>query len=766
MESIVYQDVIRNAPFGYAYLEVISDSSEKLVDYRFIDINKSFEELIGLNAQNIIGKTLNEITPYIEKHDFNWVKCYGDVALTGISKEFEHFSLLLNRWYKVQAYSSKKGFLSTVFLDITEEKRVNNELETFFSLNLDLLCIADITGKFLKVNKEWESILGFPAEELQNSSFLDFVHPDDLAKTHEAIAELANQKKVVGFTNRYRTKGGAYRFIEWRSQPNGNLIFAAARDITNKIINERVIELRFSLIDSSKDHSLDELLQKAIDSTCDLLESPIGFFHFIEQDQKTISLQQWSTATKEVFCKIPGKGMVYSVEEAGVWAECILTRKPVIHNDYKALLHKKGLPNGHAEIIRELVVPVLRNGKIMAILGVGNKQVDYNLNDVELVSFIADVTWAIVEGKRKEETLTKLSQAMEQSPASIVITDLKGNIEYVNPKFTRLTGYSLAEALGKNPRILKSGITSDSVYEELWESIVAGKEWRGEFQNVKKDGECYWEFATISPVKNESGVVTHYIAVKEDITDRKASEEALMRSEAKLKELNSTKDKFFSIIGHDIKGVFNSILLISELLAKKTNAIDIKDIEEISAMLQETSRNGYALLDNLLNWSRIQTGRIKFNPTAFALCSVIESIITLYKPNLEEKGITIDLCIERDLEVVADRFMLETILRNLISNAIKFSQTGDRITVAVEKTKDCIKLSVADSGVGIEKENIPKLFEIETSYSTPGTNQEMGTGLGLILCKEFVHKHNGKIWAESELQKGTTMHFTIPILVV
>ena len=179
--------------------------------------------------------------------------------------------------------------------------------------------------------------------------------------------------------------------------------------------------------------------------------------------------------------------MHYNIDQAGVWVDCVRQRKPVIHNDYAALPHRKGLPDGHAEVVRELVVPILRQEQVVSILGVGNKPTDYDDKDVELVAYIADVVWEIVRRKRAEEKLKQLSRAVEQSPASIVITDTAGNIEYVNPKFTEVTGYTLEEAIGKNPRILKTDQTPKETHRQLWETITSGREWHGEFVNRKEE---------------------------------------------------------------------------------------------------------------------------------------------------------------------------------------------------------------------------------------------------------------------------------------
>ena len=160
------------------------------------------------------------------------------------------------------------------------------------------------------------------------------------------------------------------------------------------------IEIRLSLIEYAMTHTLHELLTNSLDEVGAFVDSPVGFYHFVEPDQKTLSLQQWSSRTLKEFCRAAGKGTHYNINQAGVWVDCLRYKKAVIHNDYASLPHKKGLPEGHAEVVRELVVPVIRKDKVVAILGVGNKPCDYTQRDMEIVSYLADVTWEIVKQKR------------------------------------------------------------------------------------------------------------------------------------------------------------------------------------------------------------------------------------------------------------------------------------------------------------------------------------------------------------------------------
>ncbi|MFW6288512.1 MAG: PAS domain S-box protein, partial [Spirochaetota bacterium] len=250
MDESGYRTILESAPFGYAYHEVITDREGKPVDYRFLEVNRAFARLTGLDADAIIGRPVTEVIPAIAESEFDWIGRYGAIGLGAGEASFEQYSEPLARWYEVHARSPEKGFFTTLFVDITEKKRTVNELEEFFSVDLDLLCIADAGGHFLKLNREWETVLGYPLDELHQSSFLDFVHPDDLCATRDAMASLGAGNQVLNFTNRYRCADGSYRHIEWRSNPHGSLIYAAARDVTDRIADREELARQANYIES------------------------------------------------------------------------------------------------------------------------------------------------------------------------------------------------------------------------------------------------------------------------------------------------------------------------------------------------------------------------------------------------------------------------------------------------------------------------------------------------------------------------------------
>jgi len=267
----------------------------------------------------------------------------------------------------------------------------------------------------------------------------------------------------------------------------------------------------------------------------------------------------------------------------------------------------------------------------------------------------------------------------------------------------------------------------------------------------------YWFSARIT-WKAEERVIFHAI----DITDQKTALEEIVRSEQKLSELNATKDKFFSIIAHDLKNPFNAIHGFSNLLVEQLQVKDYEGAEEYAAIIRNSSEQAISLLSNLMEWSRSQTGRLKFNPEMIEIDLLVNDVTVGLKESAQNKSITITTENLRKEVAYADRAMLNTILRNLISNAIKFTFPGGKIVISAKHTDEEMMISVSDNGVGMKKEHIDRLFHIEENVSTSGTQQEEGTGLGLILCKEFVDNHNGRIWAESEVGKGSTFFFTLP----
>jgi PAS domain S-box-containing protein len=253
------------------------------------------------------------------------------------------------------------------------------------------------------------------------------------------------------------------------------------------------------------------------------------------------------------------------------------------------------------------------------------------------------------------------------------------------------------------------------------------------------------------------------IGIMLDITKRKAAEQSLKESETQFRDLNATKDKLFSIIAHDLRSPFNGILGLSELLIDNHKKNETATSENYLRLLNSSTKETLVLLDNLLNWAKSQTGQIDFKPKEISLPSLIRKTIALSNANAKLKDISVIQNQSVEIKVYADENMLMTVLRNLISNAIKFTNPGGIINISAILEQNQVEISISDNGVGINNETLQKLFDVSTNATSPGTKNEKGSGLGLVLCKEFVERHGGKISVTSEVGKGSNFKFTLPL---
>ncbi|EKD32645.1 MAG: Sensor protein [uncultured bacterium] len=373
----------------------------------------------------------------------------------------------------------------------------------------------------------------------------------------------------------------------------------------------------------------------------------------------------------------------------------------------------------------------------------------------------------ITEQKRIKEALEETNSYLENlfnyANAPIIVWDPQFRITRFNHAFEHLTGLTEGEVLGKSLNILfpfekveeSMALIRNTIKGERWETV--------EIQIRHKDNSIktvLWNSATLFAGDGITPVAT--IAQGQDITERIIAELEIIQKNIELQKLNAEKDKFFSIIAHDLKSPFSSILGFSEILVEQVKAKDFEGIEKYAEIIQDSSNRAMELLMNLMEWALSQTGRMEYNPEYLEIVELINGVEMLFVDIAKQKSITICKAMPSHFPIFADRAMMSTVLRNLISNAIKFTNPGGKITISAEGKEKGLIVKICDSGVGISKSNIGKLFQIDKSFSTQGTANEKGTGLGLILCKEFIEKHNGKIWVESEIGKGSSFYFLIP----
>jgi len=338
-------------------------------------------------------------------------------------------------------------------------------------------------------------------------------------------------------------------------------------------------------------------------------------------------------------------------------------------------------------------------------------------------------------------------------------TDTDGNFIYISPSCQRITGYS-QEDFFNNKELLHKIIHPEdkNIFHKHKHSInEKGERDLIEFRIITKNNKTEWIGHLCLEVYDKHGNSQGIRGSNRIITEQKNTEDAL-------KEAVATKDKFFSIIAHDLKSPFNSILGFSNILLTKHKEFDETKREQFIKFVNESANSAFCLLDNLLTWARSQSGKINYSPEKHSLKDLINQTINTLNKTASKKDIQI-LCNVTDNEIIyADKNMISTIFRNLISNAIKFTNTNGTIIISSEPSIDnnFTQIKVKDSGIGIETNRIKDLFRIDQNTSTKGTEEETGTGLGLILCKEFIEKHGGKIWVESQIGKGSSFIFTIP----
>jgi len=624
---------------------------------------------------------------------------------------------------------------------------------------------TEVTREIHEVPEDFESTL---------ETVTTFFHPEDRPRLETAIDAALAKGEPYDLEVRFTSAKGRRLWTHTRCRPvmeGGKVVklVGTFQDITQRKQAEELLLARMRLMEYGAELSSDGFRQKALDEICALTGSPIGFFHLLMPGQQAVALQTWSTRTLEEFCRAGEGEAHHGIDQAGVWADCVRQREPEIYNDYASLPGRKDLPPGHAQLQRVLTFPLKRGEDIVAVLGIGNKEGDYGEKDLAIVSFLADVAYEIIVRKRAESEREQLAAAIEQSGDTVVITDPQGSIQYVNPAFARISGYSQQEALDQNPRILKSGEQGDALYEELWQTITSGHPWEGRLVNKRKDGTLYTEEARISPVFDQSGSICNYVAIKTDITERLRLNDERSHMEEQMRQAQKMESigRLAGGVAHDFNNMLSIITGYAEIASDEVDEHD--PLHGYLEQILDAGKRSRDLTRQLLAFARRQT----VNPRVVDLNDVLDrSQKMLARLIGEDIDLRLMPC-DGIWPVRLDSAQVDQIIANLAVNARDaISGVGGVIIETANVSLDeefCanhvvlepgeyVRLNFSDTGVGMDRETLEAIFEPFFTTKQAGA----GTGLGLSTVYGIVRQAGGLVDVYSEPGQGTTFKIYLP----
>jgi len=620
-------------------------------------------------------------------------------------------------------------------------------LQIFFNVARDMLCIANFDGHLVRVNEAWRTTLGYEQTELEGYNFFDIVHADDQKNAELCLSQMQRHSDVPNLVIRCRHKNGHYLWIEWRANPYENMIFAVGRDISS-IKRTEVLELSNSLLRDQFSHRTpSDLMTLAIDQAELLTGSTIGFFHLVNDNQNSLTLQAWSTNTQNNMCKAEGQGRHYPVSQAGIWVDCLKARKTVIHNDYINENHRKGLPPGHATITRQMVTPVIYNGTIHAILGVGNKPTPYTPEDESILQGIADIAYDLVAHLRTEESLQRLSAIVESTDDGVIGSDLNGNINYWNPAAENILLHTSADVFGL------------PLATVLPKGIIASGASPLETQAIRKDGIPIDVALTTSQIRDHSGTLLGHSCIIRDITKRKHQESERTHLLEELARKNHELESFTYTVSHDLKSPLLTIQGFVTEIAENLTEGKISEAQENLVRVHNASSKMSLMLQNLLHLSRLGHVTNPFVPTD--LGKVVQEACDNVFALIDQNHVTLKVATGLPT-ILGDSVRLQELFQNLLENSIKFHASAPiMIEVRCHLEGEFWLIEVLDNGIGIDPAQHEAVFGLFQKLN-PRTE---GTGIGLSLVARIAELHGGSVQVYSQGKgKGTNLQVRLPKL--
>ncbi len=657
--------------------------------------------------------------------------------------------------------------------------------------------------------------LGYDPAELAGKPLVELVHPDDRDRCRDLLVErrIGNRRlqnldvRLLEKTGRPSGNAPHYSFVQisargyWDvpdtqiTRPDKTFLYTLgiAHDITRRKQAEQDLEESRKRLSLLKDVASaanaaatpEDALKVATDGIARYIGWPVGHVYIAGDEDPGVLVPSdiWHIEDEEKFGLFkqitekttfqPGKGLIGRVlkSKKTLWVQDVTT-----YQDFHRIIE-----SGDIGLFGAFAFPVIVHGQVAAVLEFFSTDIEKpNSSLIKLMNEIGIQLGIVIERKQIEKERDKLAKAVEYSPATVIITDVTGKIQYANPKFTELTGYSLEEAMGKNPRILNSGFHSRQFYKKLWETIIAGRNWYGTFRNKGKNGNIYWERASISPIRDEHGRILNFVAVKEDITRLRKFENELKKAKETAELASRAKSNFLAGMSHELRTPLNAIIGFSEVLKDQYFGPLAEKQQEYIDDILESGKHLLSLINDILDLSRIEAGKAVLDLSKVNVSGLIDNSLTMIKEKAMRHGITLarDISPEvTDLEVTADERKLRQVLYNLLSNAAKFTPDGGTIklfaktvyhpgTGADEQSlhSGFLEISVKDSGIGISSEQLEKIFSPFYQVSDSRQGKSPGTGLGLPLSRDLVELHNGRLYVESDGEgKGSTFSFQIPV---
>ncbi len=727
--------LFEKAPVGYQSL----DENGFL-----IDVNETWLELFGYRKEEVIGCWFGDFLA--PEYQNNFRKTFARFKVAGkVNSEVEMMkkdgSVIIAHLEGQIGRNSSGSFKQTHFVisDVTErrkaEKAIADErilLRTLIDNIPDAIYVKDSFGRKLISNKADLEILGITDEkEVLGKTDMELSYPGNSVQTfNDDMAVIRTAQPILNRLEFFTDIKGEKRYFLTSKIPltndSGEIIglVGVGHDITQQKLSE----------------------QKIIQLSKGVEQSPASIV-ITDTDGNIVYVNA-------KFTEITG----YSYQEAISQNPRILQSGYTPKAQYAHLW--KSLNDGN-EYYGEI-----QNRKKNGELYWESVQISPIRDESgKVVNYMA-IKEDITARKKTDLEIQKLSVAIEQNPASVIITNTQGIIEYLNKKFTTISGYSKEELIGKVVRILKAGHTSEETYVEIWNCLFAGKEWKGEHKNRTKNREEYWESVLISPIKNKEGKITNFIILSEDISARKQMEKDLIKAKEKAEESDRLKSAFLANMSHEIRTPLNSILGFSDLLTDPNLDPDLS--REYASLITTSGNNLLTIINDVLDISKIEAGQIVLAENEFSAQKVVSEIQKEYSFKANAKGVELRFAkeIAKDIIILrSDEMRIKQVLINFVGNAIKFTDRG-YIEIGVKLMENQVIFHVKDTGIGIAKDFHDKVFDRFRQIEAAPTRKYGGNGLGLAITKNLAELLGGKIWLESELNHGSTFYFALPQAMV